>query len=456
MAGEVDRIEINSSVGDVVSLSVSASDGTYPLVRLIDSAGNILARSVAYDRDSASTYGYRSQGELLLAEVYAQSSFTGNYSLQTDLYETDSPSLTFPQDLLIILDQDSMQSADQYASRYLFSDSGLIFVSFGSGLSSEMVSWWEDVLAATDALIEPEFIVVPEEHEKSQMVINQTSATSVDGGAAGFYQSPSFTWSELTDGSDYNFRRVDQQGEITLAESAFTHASRFANSREAGWKFTAFHELGHALGLEHPHESSDGDVDYVIDTNGTVMSYENEQDADGDPGFTDLDREALQFVYGSESGASTPSPVAGIPLLIDSRDFDLSKRWKSPLLTAEWVGGNSVAEPSSGLETKILQVSRSDGDIAVASNIWVDFDIGPNVMNWSSLTGYSEGFHDVLILGNSVTFQPGEATALFELPIVAGSHSESDEWLDVTVRPQYPDLYSNVPDSALRLTIVDA
>ena len=106
MAGEVDRIEINSSVGDVVSLSVSASDGTYPLVRLIDSDGNILARSVAYDQDSASTYGYRSKGELLLADVYAQSSFTGNYSLEVEKYAIDSPSLSFPQDLLIILDQD--------------------------------------------------------------------------------------------------------------------------------------------------------------------------------------------------------------------------------------------------------------------------------------------------------------------------------------------------------------
>ena len=328
-------------------MPVSASDGTYPLVRLVDSAGNVLARSVAYDRDSASTYGYRSQGELLFAEVYAQSSFTGNYSLEVEKYAIDSPSLSFHQDLLIILDQDSMQSADQYASRYLFSDSGLIYVSFGSGLSPEMMSWWEDVLAATDALIEPEFIVVPEEHEKSQMVINQTSATSVDGGFAGVYQSPSLTWSELTDGSDYNFRRVDQQGEITISEGAFTHASRYAGSREAGWKSTAFHELGHALGLEHPHESSDGDVDYVIDTNGTLMSYEKAQDSDGDPSFTDLDRDALQFVWGSESGTSTPSPVAGIPLLIDSRTFDLSKRWKAPQLTAEWVGGNSVADPQT-------------------------------------------------------------------------------------------------------------
>ena len=38
-------------------------------------------------------------------------------------------------------------------------------------------------------------------------------------------------------------------------------------------KSAAFHELGHALGLEHPHEHSDGDGDDVIDTNGTVMSY---------------------------------------------------------------------------------------------------------------------------------------------------------------------------------------
>ena len=456
MAGEVDRFEINSSVGDVVSLSVSASDGTYPLVRLVDSDGNILASSVAYNQDSASTSGYRSQGELLLAEVYAQSSHTGDYSLQADLYEPDSPSLTFPQDLLIILDQDSMQSADQYASKYLFNDGGLIYISFGSGLTDELKGWWEDVLAATDALIEPEFVVVPQAHPKSQMLLNQTSASSVSDGAAGIYETPSFTWSELADGGEYDYRRVTQQGAITLSEGVYTHASRFAGSREGGWKSTAFHELGHALGLEHPHESSDGDVDYVIDTNGTVMSYENEQDADGDPGFTDLDRDALQFVWGPESGASTPSPVAGIPLLIDSRDFDLSKRWKSPQLAAEWVGGNSVAEPNSGLETKILQVSRSDGDIAVASNVWLDFDFGPNVMNWNSRSGYSEGFHDVLTIGNSVTFQPGEATALFELPIVAGSHSESDEWIDVTVIPQYPDLYSNVPDSVLRLTIVDA
>ena len=54
------------------SLSVRASDGTYPQVQLVDSDGNILARSEAYDQNSASTYGYRSQGEPIFADVYAQ------------------------------------------------------------------------------------------------------------------------------------------------------------------------------------------------------------------------------------------------------------------------------------------------------------------------------------------------------------------------------------------------
>ena len=453
--GEVDRFPISSFAG-VVSLSVEAADGTWPLVRLVDQKGRELDPVSAYNNDSASTAGYRNNGDLLFAEVFAQNSYTGSYDLQVARYESNAPMRSIPQDLLILLDQNAMDSADEYASSYLFSDDGLIYVSFGSGLTDELKIWWEDVLAATDALIEPEFVVVPQSHPKSQIVLNQISAFSLGSDTSGIYKSPIYTYSELSDGGKYHYRRNDNQGTITLSDVAYTHASRFADSREAGWKSTAFHELGHALGLEHPHDSSDGDVNSVIDTNGTVMSYEKAQDSNGDPGFTDLDVRALQFVYGSESGAKTPSPLAGVPLLIESREFDLSRRWMAPKLSAQWIDGNSVQEPSSGLFTKRLQLTRMDGDLAIESTIWLDFDTGPGVMNWGSRTGYSEDFHDVLILGNSITFQPGEAKALFELPIVAGSHAESDEWLDVTVRPKYPHHYSAVPDSALRLTIIDA
>ena len=456
VGGEVDRFPLSNSTGDVVKLSVDAAEDTNPLVRLVDSEGRVLDPVSAYNGNSASTSGYRAKGDAMFAEVYAQYSFTGSYSLQVETYEADVALRTIPQELLIVLDQEVMDTADHYASLYLYSDDGLIYVSFGSGLTAETKRWWEDVLAATDGLIEPEFVIVPQDHPKSQLVLNQTSASAVGDGSAAIYQSPRTISSELADESQYNYRRVSRNGSITLSEGVYTHASRFAGSLEAAWKSAAFHELGHALGMEHPHDDSDGDVDPDIDTNGTVMSYEKEQDADGDPGYTELDIKAIQFVYGSESGVSTPSPLADSPLLIESREFDLSQRWKAPRLLAEWIGGDRVVEPRSGLEAKVLQLTRADGDVSIASKIWLDFAFSSDTKNWNSLEGYSEDFHDVLILDNSVTFEPGEATALFELPVVAGSQAEGEEWVDVALRPEYPSHYNDVPNGSLRLTIIDA
>ena len=76
--------------------------------------------------------------------------------------------------------------------------------------------------------------------------------------------------------------------------------------------------------------------------------------------------------------------------------------------------------------------------------------------DWNSYVGYSEGFHDLLIIGNSVTFAPGEATATFDLPVVAGSHAEADEWVDVTLVPENSNYFSAVPGAPLRLTILDS
>ena len=99
--------------------------------------------------------------------------------------------------------------------------------------------------------------------------------------------------------------------------------------------------------MEHPHDGSDGDVDLEIDTNGTVMSYVQEQNSDGDPGYTELDIKAIQFVYGSESGGSTLSPLDRFPLLTDSREFDLSQLWRSPALTMERIDADTLTLPVS-------------------------------------------------------------------------------------------------------------
>ena len=69
------------------------------------------------------------------------------------------------------------------------------------------------------------------------------------------------------------------------------------------------HEIGHALHLEHPFDSDDGDVygdeDYVT-KNHTVMAY-------GDPPngylswYTNIDLEALKSIWGEEKGTAATS-----------------------------------------------------------------------------------------------------------------------------------------------------
>ena len=171
-------------------------------------------------------------------------------------------------DTSILIDGGSSIDANELAAKFLYSDSGVIYVAFDKSIDSTLRGWWLDVLAATDAIIEPEFAIVEATDLKRQLTIKQVES---EGSAAGMYRYQ-YTYRDINGKRIYE--RTDPSNySISIAESAYTHASSFANSQEAGWKHVAFHELGHALGLEHPHDWSDGDGDNEINTNNTVMSY---------------------------------------------------------------------------------------------------------------------------------------------------------------------------------------
>ena len=352
----------------------------------------------------------------------------------------------------VIIAHGSSISEQYLQAGYLFSDSGIMYVSFDSAMPSEQVNWWQEVLADVDQSIEPEFAIVPASSSLSQVTIYQVEDDYTSFGSSGVYIPPSALI--------YGDGTVERTSEarIELAQSVFSHSIRFAESDEAGWKSAAYHELGHALGLEHPHDSDDGDVDAEIDTNVTVMSYNNVVDEDGDPGFTSLDVQALVSIHMAESGA-TAAPVEGT-LLSDHGPFDLSQTWKTPSLRMEWLDGAVVQEPRSGNATKTLQLTRYDGYTGNPATVFLDWPHGSGVnWHWGNDLSPSPGFHDISFgesYPSQIDFAADQTTATVEVTVIGDTVEEGAEWLDVTAREaRTPGYFQAFPTETLRLTISD-
>ena len=86
----------------------------------------------------------------------------------------------------IIATGSSLDQDELYAS-YLFPDDGYIHISFDASIDGEIWDWWIEVLAFTDAIIEPEIVLISADSNLSQMLIYNLEDDYTSAGTPGLY-----------------------------------------------------------------------------------------------------------------------------------------------------------------------------------------------------------------------------------------------------------------------------
>ncbi len=251
VAGDRDWFAIELDAGETYIFAMDGVTLSDPLLRLYDSAGGFLAS----DDDGGPgvnaelSYTTTSSGTYFVSAAAYNDLYTGTYTLSAELFDPVTPGEVLP--VAAVQGTRPLLGADQNAIMYFFGDDGQLS-NYGGLLAAGSQAAWtgeEDWTAA-------EKLIVRQALDEIESMIDVT-----------FVETTTFADAEL------DFFKNDDSGSLGTAGSQtsgghtessirmnHTISDRWLNGKDQGGQGyeTLVHEIGHALGLGHTHDTSVG------------------------------------------------------------------------------------------------------------------------------------------------------------------------------------------------------